>query len=77
MDEEKHLCTGNPDQLWVYDNPGYNGQNIHVVMSEAEILATMFDYWSKKMKEIGKSDEVSEVNCVDDWIVVHWAYKEK
>lgn len=40
-----------------------------------EILASYFPYWSAEMQRIGKAAQISEQACVDDWIVVNWAYR--
>ncbi len=69
------ICTGNPDQLWEYDEPNEDGSDRHVVKSEKEILREYGDYWYSRMKEISKEDLISEVNCIDDWIIVNWASK--
>jgi len=42
-------------------------------LTEEEILQEYFDHWSKKMVKAGKSSIISEKNCIDDWVIVHWA----
>ena len=48
-------------------------------LSEAEILSEYWDYWYELMcKKYGK-DEVdanySKQDCIDDWVIVHWAWE--
>ena len=44
-------------------------------LTRSEILAEYFAYWSDQMRKVGKSDLISESACIDDWIVVHWAWE--
>lgn len=47
-------------------------------ISRQEILETYFPYWSKKMREKDiDEDQITHSNCIEDWIVVHWASKVK
>lgn len=71
----ENICTGNPNQLWAYDEPDINGENRHVIKSEKEIFEEYSEYWSRKMIQMGKKDLISEPDCIDDWIILNWAYK--
>lgn len=44
------------------------------ILTEEEILAYYWEYWSGRMREI-KSDEtlITKENCLVDWCIVHWA----
>lgn len=44
-----------------------------VLMSERQILRDYFPYWKAQMERVGKSAEISEAACVEDFCVVHWA----
>lgn len=68
------LCTGNPEQKWCYDEPSPEG-DVHKVFSEKEVVELYMPYWSDKMTNMGMEDYISDVECIDDWIVLHWAYK--
>ena len=51
------------------------------VMSEEEILAEYYDYWYDKMcskfgKEIVDRDYCKN-DCIDDWVIVNWAWEIK
>lgn len=72
------ICTGNPSQLWAYDEPVDSEigiGNLQTVMSESEVLKTFYPHWAQLMYERGKLLLVTEVNCLDDWICNNWAYK--
>lgn len=49
--------------------------NIEVVMNEQEILNEYYSYWSTRMLKVGRSPFITEQNCIQDWIVVHWAWE--
>lgn len=55
-----------------------NGGRIET-MSEDEIRQTYYPYWYKKMCEKFGKEEVdakwSFEDCLDDWIVVNWAWE--
>lgn len=48
-----------------------------ITLSEEEILNSYFELWSAKMKRIGKEEHISKENCIDDWIVMHWAWRKE
>jgi hypothetical protein len=48
-----------------------------VTRTDDEILQFYWDYWSTGMKRIGKDREISEERCIEDWVVIHWAYQTK
>jgi hypothetical protein len=59
---------------WRYVEPGDDGVTpVWHELTEAEIIATYFAWWSGRMRQAGKSDLISEDACIDDWVVVHWA----
>lgn len=55
--------------------PGEHGQHVQETFSEYQILKSYFDYWYSQMRKVGKSDEVSIKNCIQDWVVGHWAWE--
>jgi hypothetical protein len=57
-------------QYWRYQDP--DGE---YVMSEDQILAEYFEWWSVGMRRIGKAEQINHRNCIEDWAVVHWACK--
>lgn len=67
-------------KYWTIVEPGNDGVSpVYITLSEQEILNQYWDYWYGQMcKKFGK-DEVDEKwtkqDCIDDWIVVHWAWE--
>lgn len=55
--------------------PGEHGQHVQETFSEYQILKTYFQYWYGRMREADKLEEVTIENCIQDWIVVHWAHE--
>jgi hypothetical protein len=53
--------------------PGEFGQHVQETWSREQILKFYWKHWNRKMFESGNSDKISEDNCIEDWIVTHWA----
>jgi len=64
-----------------YNEQGDGDENVVVTMSEDEIRKEYYPWWYEKMcKKFGKQkvDETySFEDCLDDWIVVNWAWESK
>lgn len=45
------------------------------VVTEAEILATYYQYWAAQMVKVGKASLVTPAACIEDWVVIHWAWE--
>jgi hypothetical protein len=45
-----------------------------VVVSEETILQRFYPLWIYRMKRVGKDDLISTENCIEDFVVIHWAY---
>lgn len=54
--------------------PGEHGQHVQETFSEYQILQSYFDYWYQQMRKVDKLDEISIKNCIEDWVVGHWAW---
>lgn len=52
----------------------YQDQDGEHEITRDEILAQYFPYWSEQMRRVGKADQISEESCIEDFMVVHWAY---
>lgn len=47
-----------------------------VTLSEKEILEQYWDYWCDRMRQVGKDpNQYSQLDCIDDWCIVHWAWE--
>lgn len=42
-------------------------------LSDQEILNYYWDYWSGKMRELGRDSLITHERCIEDWCIVHWA----
>lgn len=49
-------------------------EGVHEI-SRSQILKEYFAYWSEQMRKVGKADQISEDACVEDFLVVYWAYE--
>lgn len=62
------------NRLWAYLEPGPDEEPRKLVYSEQEILATYWDYWVSQMLRVHKLPMVTEANCIEDWVVLNWAW---
>lgn len=46
-----------------------------IVVSEQQILNEYWLYWKNQMKALGRENLISKKNCIDDWIMVNWAWE--
>ena len=53
--------------------PGEYGQHVVETWSTEQILNSYMGYWSGQMESMGLDDEITEENCINDWIAIHWA----
>jgi len=59
--------------LWMYVEPGEQGQPVVRRYTDAQILAEYWDHWCEGMRKIGKEAHISEAACIEDWATVNWA----
>ena len=47
--------------------------------TEDDIINEYWDFWYTDMvKKFGKEHElITEQNCIDDWVTIHWAWEKK
>lgn len=62
-------------KFWIYVEPvsATSNEPIWTIMSDKAILADYWEYWCTQMDRVGRSDEISEQSCIEDWVTVHWA----
>ena len=66
-------------RYWKYQAPemdSYTGKDrsVSYFYSDQNILDEYYNYWCDQMKRVGKEAEISEENCIDDWVTSHWAW---
>jgi hypothetical protein len=66
-------------RLYYYNEPDGEYNNVIVRMTRQEILNEYWDFWYNKMVEkYGEGHElIKEDNCIEDWVVTHWAWIEE
>lgn len=67
-------------KYYSFNEPDDNDGNVVVTLSEDDIFNEYYPYWYVSMcKKFGK-DHVDKTfsfrNCIDDWIVTHWAWEK-
>jgi hypothetical protein len=83
MSEQKRQLdrSGEMMRYWSY-NEQLNEIDSHVVaVSDDDILDMYWNWWYGKMcekfgKEIVDRDYTKQ-DCIDDWVVVHWAWESE
>jgi hypothetical protein len=60
-----------------YDEPAEDGSNRTIIMSEEEIRLQYYPTWYNRMCNKFGKDHVDSIycfeDCLDDWIVIHYA----
>lgn len=66
-------------RYYCYNEMTDDGGNEVITLSEEEIKETYYPYWYGKMCEKFGKEKVDETytfeDCLDDWIVVNWAWE--
>lgn len=61
-----------------YPKDDYSSQeDVIEIFSDDDIIKMYYEYWCGKMKEVGKESEISEQNCIEDWVIINWAVEKK
>jgi hypothetical protein len=62
-----------------YVEPDEDDQVKEVILTEEDIMAEYWEFWSRKMAEkFGEDHElITQQNCLEDWLVSHWAFEVK
>lgn len=58
---------------WGSPDPFAIENSVMITVSRSWIISTYFKYWAKRMNHVGKVDQITYENCIDDFCVVHWA----
>ena len=62
-------------------SPDENDRPVYETFSEKEIIEMYWPYWYKQMcKKYGKAhvdSNYTRKDCVEDWVVIHWAWPAK
>lgn len=68
-------------KYWSIHYPYETGEDAVETLSEEQILAIYWDYWYGQMcKKFGKEHvdaNYTKQDCIDDWVIVHWAVEHK
>ena len=63
--------------MWEIHCPDNNNCDVMERFTDSDILDCYWDYWEDKMsRKFGKDSlHITSKNCIDDWVVVHWAVR--
>ncbi len=59
-----------PPESW--KQPGDPCEPVFIRMTDGDVLAFYWDYWSGEMRRLGRRG-INPENCIQDWAEVHWA----
>lgn len=66
-------------KYWSIGYPDEDNNDVVETLSEKEILDQFWDHWYNKMcHKFGKEHvdaNYTKQDCIDDWVVVHWAWE--
>ena len=60
-------------KYYTYVEPDEKMEPVFTTLSEDQIIDIYFKWWSNKMEEADKCDEINHKNCIEDWCIVNWA----
>jgi hypothetical protein len=61
-------------KYWKYVNDDVGGFEYSVI-SEAEIIRDFYPEWKQVMQEMGREDEISHDNCIQEWVAYYSAWQ--
>jgi hypothetical protein len=64
-------------KLYEISYPDENGNDVVEVLTEDEIIASYYTYWSTKMLQNCPNEPITRERCIEDWCIVHWASEIK
>jgi hypothetical protein len=71
------------DKIWYYNEPVFDTDgavlnNVVLEVTEANILDTYWEYWKGKMDaKFGPNYFRTQPEfCIEDWVVVNWAWEK-
>ena len=68
-------------RYYSFNEPGDKGNDVVQTMSEDEIREEYYPYWKERMiKKYGEEEfkkTWSFEECLEDWVVVNWAWEVK
>ena len=68
-------------KYYTYVQPGKDDQPEEFTFSEQDIIRTYYPYWREQMiKKFGQEQferNWCQSDCIDDWIVINWAWESQ
>ncbi len=55
----------------------YQDPSGEYIITREEILKQYYTWWCEQMRKVNKESEISEEACIQDFIIVHWAWEIK
>ena len=45
-------------------------------ITDDEIIKEYWNYWCEQMLKVKKGHLISRQNCIEDWVVINWAWEK-
>jgi hypothetical protein len=72
VDSVKIFCYNEP----IFDDNGNLIGNELITVSDEDIRRDYYPWWKEQMKRSGRNpDDYTFYDCLDDWMVVNWAWE--
>jgi hypothetical protein len=70
------------ERSWWFEEPIHskNGELVGVTkttITDTGILDAYWEFWTEKLKSLGREHLISKENCIQDYVVTHWAQEVK
>jgi hypothetical protein len=63
-------------KYYKYVQPGEDGVTPEwFILSEEQILDNYWLYYKLQMAKVEKEDLISKENCIENWVIIHWAWE--
>ena len=64
-------------KVWEIQYPDEKYGDITECLTDDGIISQYYDYWSTAMVKVGKTPLITRDNCIQDFVIVHWAKEVK
>lgn len=70
-----------PSRAWYYIDPrdpaSGDWEPVEYRKTEQEIVEEFYHSYCQAMSKAGKMDECTYDKCIEDWVIVNWAYQKE
>lgn len=62
-------------RYWIITEPvsATSSEPVYFIYSDQAVIDEYWNYWTGRMKQVGKEHMLDRETCIMDWATVHWA----